>query len=358
MTFYEQLQLGQAGSKAYIKQAETSQERTKRILIFLSKIVITLAFCVAFVGLFGKIFGTVNSTAGVVLLLFVLVFRQVDLGICTKHGAYVMLGIGAIMIAVPKIATMLSPIPAFFVHFLAIFGLTVLGCHQVQMRNQGTIVMAYILLLGYPVSGMDYVKRAIGLALGFCWIASILYRSHKNKAHTDTALDLYKQFDLKTDRSFWQLGMPLTVSVTMLVAELLHFPRVIWVGFAALSVTQMLKQDRIQRTRHRLAGVLAGVCAYWLLMQLIPMEWAAYLGMFGGFCVGFCVHYRWQTMFNCFGALSMATILLGVEGAAFYRLVDTVFGALFALAFYAIYEKMGERWKESCLAVNQEMNKG
>lgn len=341
----------------YQTGGNTSRKK-KRTLIYLTKITLTLLFCVAFVGGFSGLFGAENSIAGVVVLLFLLVFRQVDLGIQPKQGAYVMLGIGAIMIVAPQVANLLSPFPAFLVHFVAIFALAVMGCHQVQMRNQGIIVLAYLLLFGYEVSGVAYAKRAVGLALGFCWVASLMYRSSKNKAHTDGALDLYKQFDLKTDRSFWQLGMALTVALSVLVGELLQLPRVIWVAFAALSVTQMVKEDRIQRTRNRLAGVLGGVFAFWVLMQFIPMEWAAYLGMVGGFCLGFCTHYAWQTVFNCFGALSMATVVLGVEGAAFYRLVDTIFGALFALACYAVYEKIGQKWKESCPVVGQEMNKG
>lgn len=358
MTFYEQLQLGQAGSKAYIKQAQTPAEKTKRTVIYLTKIALTLLFCVAFVSVFSHLFGAENSTAGVVVLLFLLVFRQVDLGIKPKQGAYVMLGIGAIIIVGPHLANMVSPVAGFFVHFVAILALAVLGCHQVQMRNQGIIVMSYLLLFGYEVTGMAYVKRAIGLALGFCWIASLMYRSSKNRTHADGALDMCKQFDLRTDRSFWQLGMSLTVALSVLVGEWLHLPRVIWVGFAALSVTQMVKADRMQRTRNRLAGVLGGVILYWILMQVMPKEFAAYLGMIGGFCVGFCTHYAWQTAFNCFGALSMATVVLGVEGAAFYRLVDTIFGALFALVCYAIYEKVGQKWRESCPVVGSQMNKG
>ena len=70
MTFYQELQLNQAGSKNLIRHAESRREKLRHTLIYLLKIVITLAFCMAFVIAFSTVFGGENSIVGVVVLRY------------------------------------------------------------------------------------------------------------------------------------------------------------------------------------------------------------------------------------------------------------------------------------------------
>ena len=97
MTFYQELQLNQVGSKALLKSIKEPKEKAKHWAIYLFKILLTVSFCVLFVTLYTKIFGADNSIVGVVVLLSVMVFRQADLGIHTPHGAAVLLGIFGIL---------------------------------------------------------------------------------------------------------------------------------------------------------------------------------------------------------------------------------------------------------------------
>ena len=341
MTFYQELQLNQAGSKALIKQSTTPEEKRRHTMIYLFKIVLTVFFCVGFVTIFSLLFGQENGTAGVIVLLFLLAFRQADLGIKASHGAGVMLLIYGILIIAPHFANMLPTIPSFAVHLISILLLTILGCQQVRMCNQATIVMSYLLLFGYDVTGKAYMLRVIGMSIGALWIAWLLYRTHKNKTYHDGFLDLFRQFNMETERSRWQLGMALTVASAVLVGELLHLPRVMWIGFAALSTTQIALEDRVKKAKFRFIGVLGGAFLVFLLVQILPENMTSMLGVLGGLCIGFCAHYGWQTMFNCFGAVYMAVgILGGIQNAVFYRVVDTAFGIIFALLFYAGIEKL------------------
>ena len=45
MTFYQELQLNQAGSKNLLKKSETVKEKSYHILLYLVKIAVTMAFC-------------------------------------------------------------------------------------------------------------------------------------------------------------------------------------------------------------------------------------------------------------------------------------------------------------------------
>ena len=67
MTFYQELQLDQVGSKSYIASITDPKEKRKHIAIYLFKILLTVSFCVAFVTIYTKLFGANNSIVGVVV---------------------------------------------------------------------------------------------------------------------------------------------------------------------------------------------------------------------------------------------------------------------------------------------------
>ena len=94
MTFYQELQLSSVGSKQLIKNTtDKKKEKRRHILIYNFKVYLVMAFCVAVVTLFSKIFGADNSVPGVVVLLAVLVLRQADFGVRTSHGLLCIAGI-------------------------------------------------------------------------------------------------------------------------------------------------------------------------------------------------------------------------------------------------------------------------
>ena len=53
MTFYQELQLNQAGSKLMIQEAVGRRAKAWHLLVYLVKILLTMVFCVAFVTLYG-----------------------------------------------------------------------------------------------------------------------------------------------------------------------------------------------------------------------------------------------------------------------------------------------------------------
>ena len=86
MTFYQELQLNQAGSKAVIRNCTDKKEKLRHIAIYLFKIFITMVFCMAVVIGFSKIFGNDNSIVGVVVLLCVMAFRFADSDLWSTSG--------------------------------------------------------------------------------------------------------------------------------------------------------------------------------------------------------------------------------------------------------------------------------
>ena len=56
MTFYQELQLNQAGSKNLLKKSKTVKEKLYHMLVYLVKIAVTMVFCFSFVTIFSILF--------------------------------------------------------------------------------------------------------------------------------------------------------------------------------------------------------------------------------------------------------------------------------------------------------------
>ena len=48
MTFYQELQLNQAGSKDLLKKSETAKEKIYHLFVYMAKVAVTMAFCFLF----------------------------------------------------------------------------------------------------------------------------------------------------------------------------------------------------------------------------------------------------------------------------------------------------------------------
>ena len=66
--------------------------------------------------------------------------------------------------------------------------------------------------------------------------------------------------------------------------------------------------------------------------------------MIGGIGVGLSAKYGWQAVFNTFGALAIAAEAYGLKAALGLRLLQNVFGVLFALVFCLLFSRMLSRF--------------
>lgn len=338
MTFYQELQLNQAGSKAYISALQNPKEKLKHTAIYLFKILLTVAFCVVFVALCTMLFGSENSIVGVVILLCILVFRFADLGICTSHGILGIFTIFFILAVGPKLSNLVSPGWAFFINFFCILLLMIIGCHNVIFSNHSTFILSYLLLQGYDVSGHAYKVRLAGLFVGALLSGLILYHNHRKVTYKRTLKDLFQEFHLSSSRSKWQLRLAMGVSSAMLIASVFKIPRMMWVGIAAMSVLLPFRNDLIQRVKFRAPGNILGSILFVVLYFLLPESCTSFMGIIGGIGVGLSASYGWQTVFNSFGAIAIATPLFGLPGAVFLRVFNNTFGSLYAWLFDHVFE--------------------
>ena len=133
---------------------------------------------------------------GVVVLLCLMVFRNADLGIHTGQSTMLLALFFVIMTVCPHLANQLSPVLGMLLNIAALAVLILFGCHNPFMFNQSTLVLGYLLLYGYDVTGKSYQMRLTGMALGAALTCFIFYRNHKNRTYKRNLNDLVQEFDI------------------------------------------------------------------------------------------------------------------------------------------------------------------
>ena len=340
MTFYQELQLSSTGSKQLIRSTTDPKEKRRHILIYNFKVYLVMAFCVAVVSMYSKLTGSSNSVVGVTVLLAVLVLRQADFGIRTTHGLLSIAGIFGILMAGPRLANIVPPLAAFAVNAVCILLLMILGCHNVIMYNHSTFVLGYLLLQGYDVTGQEYLYRVAGLLVGMVLCMAIFYKNQKNRPYRRSFLDLFREFDISSARNRWYIRLSLVVSSAMLFMSLLGLPRAMWAGIASMSVCLPFPDDCKERAGKRAAFNIVGCLLFVVLYLVLPESMYPYIGMIGGIGVGYSAGYAWQTAFNTFGALSIASGLFGMPYAVALRIGANVFGAVYTMACNKILPRL------------------
>ena len=76
------------------------------------------------------------------------------------------------------------------------------------------------------------------------------------------------------------------VTTAMLIAGLLHVPRRMWIGIAAMSILVPFHEDAKKRAKSRVPGNIVGCFIFLALYYLLPPSIYNYVGVIGGIGVG------------------------------------------------------------------------
>ena len=73
---------------------------------------------------------------------------------------------------------------------------------------------------------------------------------------------------------------------------------------------------------------------------MLPSGFYPYIGMIGGLGVGYSASYEWQTVFNTFGALSIAAGLFGLKGALLLRIGINILCSVYTIICCFLIDKL------------------
>ena len=266
MSFYQAMQLGAANLKPLIKNTQDKTLKQKYITAFILKNFLCLLFCIFVVVSFSSVFGNENSIVGVVTAMCILTFRFSNFDFNVKQTAFTIIGIFCIYMIFPTVAAISSPEIKFIVNFIAIILILILSCHNVMYSNQSILVLSYLLLYGYEVNSVSiYTSRVAALAIGGIIVAIIFYIKQRKVKFDNKFIDIIKDFNLNNERSRWQLKLALAISSAILIGDMLHLPRNMWIGFACMSIVQPNKAQVDTRCRQRIPYAIIGSIIYCIL---------------------------------------------------------------------------------------------
>lgn len=336
MRFYDGLQLDPKDLKEEIKKAETKEEKNwfKKVLV-VRAILITL-FSVGFISLFAALFGKENSPMAVVIFCILLCARFVDYDYNIKDSLINMGIIFAILLFSPLAVQMVGPAAGVIINFVSLLTILVMSSERPEMGNGGLYMFGYIFLTGGMVDVHGFINRAIMTLVGFAICGHVFYKKHRHKEYEkEFSHVLSNLFTLDNTRK-WQYATAIGISLCYLVGEMIGIDRLMWAGFACSSVMcgyfgniKSLHKKAIDR----IIGVVIGTLLFFVIYPFMPSAGAVMLGPISGFCLGFCGEYRTKTIFNCFGALLVATQIYGMESSLIMRIANNLLGVVLAVTF-------------------------
>lgn len=340
MKFYDILQLDPQINKNLIRKCSRKSEKAKLITGMFLRSLLIVMFAIVFISSLTAVFGSENSPMAVAVFCILLGVRFVDFGYCIKDELLALSFVFLVLLIAPVIAGSVFPLLGFFINIVSFFTILFITCDKPEMGNGGLFSFAYIYLSGNPVYGEALLQRFFLTMTGLLICGLIFFKKHRNKNKGIRFLEKIKQVDLTDFKYQWMLRMSIGVSAILSLGLALKVERFMWAGFACGSLlSEYSPNPKIkQRFIQRLIGVVAGSALFYFIYQVLPMELHGLIGPLGGFCLGFCVDYKFKTAMNCLGALMLASGIYGIQTSILLRISDTAIGVIFAFVFYLMYE--------------------
>jgi hypothetical protein len=340
MTFYESLQLDPYVLKQNIKQAKDTQEKSFFYKVLLLRDILLVAFATIFIGFITSFFGTVNASLAVVLFCILLSLRFVDFGYKISHSIISLATVFFILFMIPLISSIDALAIKWLINFIGILTIFMLTGSNPKMGNPGLYSFSYLFLVGtsQQLNINELKMRGILLFLSFLIFSIILFVKHKDKNRDISFISDFIGEDFFSKRNFWLTYYALGVSLILLFGEFIPLERFMWVTFAFSSLISGFEDDFVkERFIDRIIGVIIGSFLFGVLNQFIP---AAVLAIMSGLALGLCSTYKYKSLFNYFGALSTASILLGLQSSINIRIIDNFIGLTLAYFYYIISKKL------------------
>ena len=340
MKFYDALQLDPGALKKHIKEAKTAKEKKHYLFAIIIRAILLVIFSIIYISTLTTFFGQENSSMAVVLFCALLSIRFVDFGYKITHSLISLAIIFTILLISPLLMQIVSPFLGAIINFISIFTILLLSCEKPEMGNGGLYIFGYVFLSGTKIGLSVFYQRAQMTLVSYLILASILYIKHRHKHKNTSLFDILKNFDIYSQKNQWQLQVAFIMSALFFIGSFLHLNHFMWIGFACSSLLTNYPINIHERLINRTLGALIGSILFAIITPIIPSSFTSLYGPISGLCLGFSSSYRSKTIFNCFGALLMASSIYGIKGAVYLRIINNLIGLIFGYIFFQIFQKL------------------
>lgn len=128
-----------------------------------------------------------------------------------------------------------------------------------------------MLLYGYELNDISgCIHRIFALILGGIIVAGVFYYKQRKIEFKNSFSDIIKDINFSSARTKWQLKLVSGITIAILLGELLHLPRVMWIAFACMSVLHPDKDKFEYRSKVRYIFVIIGCSIFAAVYLILP----------------------------------------------------------------------------------------
>lgn len=347
MSFYKNLQLSVFEIKNKIKTTD-KKNKNKLYFILIIKNLLTIIFALSFIIGFSILFGKNNSGLTVSFFCILLQIRFIDYGYNVIESIINLFIISSILLLNSFLVPNLNPFISFILNLIFLTFIILSTCHNPKLGNIAVYVDSYLFSTFLPSNNINNIKpKLIETIICFLLCSIVFIYKHYKKNKNIKFKDILSDISLNNKVTQWQLRLILGISLILLIGQSFNIKRYFWLGIACMAILAIYEPSNIKvrytninkRIIDRVIGIIIGSVLFAGVYNLIPRKLDIIIGPMGGFLMGFTTTYRWSTIFNCFGALMMATSLYGIQGSVFLRVFDNVLSCFLTIIFMYAYKK-------------------
>ncbi|MGK4178796.1 FUSC family protein [Lapidilactobacillus dextrinicus] len=338
MTIYQQMQYNPTQLRQMIRQA-TGQAKHRLVVALVLRSFLILLFAIIYISLFSSLFGQSNSYVGVGSFCILLSLKFINYGYHIIDSVLALLTIFSIFLLNSFILTILPIWLYFVVNFSSLFVILLLTTTYPEFGNGGVYAFSYILITSNSMTTSGELTNrtlAIGLAAIFCM--SVLIHKHHQANQSIRFHHILKNYSLKQRTYRWQLRLAIGITIALTLGQIMRVPRVMWMGYACMSILLPQEHQVVNRGLIRILGVVLGSTIFIICLHFLPSKLIFLLGPIAGLGLGLTGSYFWASVLNCFGALSAAYLLLGVAPAGILRISNNLIGLICGLVIALLFQ--------------------
>lgn len=293
-----------------------------------------------FVNLFATIFGGSNTLIGVTIVVAVSILKQEDLTKNLYVNLMKLLGINLISGIFAHLASnniYLGLVLNFSILLIMGYVLTS-KLNKVKLLPFG---LQYLFMLCTPVTGIDFVKRLLGLATGaflIMLVQLITYRKGKNnlveesKAKNEITekylssinkgneyIRVFNKFYIHHVRGAYAFRVALIITLSVFLVELFNLVQGRWIIYTVFALTELYSENCRIRSKQRLQGTVIGVIIVMILFIFIKDNTIrGLMALIPGYLGSYATNYRDSILFVTMSVVASisvtnGTIITGIE---------------------------------------------
>lgn len=286
-------------------------------------------FIIAFVVLYSKVFGSINTLTGISILVALMTFWCIDIGINKKQAPFIIILL-FLLTGLSNRLAMFNPVLGLIINFTTAFLITYIPSNKPEYKAYMAFILCFIFNESNPVTGHAFFIRMLSLLIGSFLVAGVyFFRHRKSDLNYDTIQKSLSNINITSDRFIISIKMALGVSIAMLIGTLLDLKRTMWIAISVMSLTQIDFEQTKIRFKNRILSTVIGSIVFVVLFQLlIPDKYVFIVSLILSYIYSFLVDYKYQVILITVSSLSSALAIFDTSTAIGLRIGLIIIGCI------------------------------